>query len=76
MSFHLAKMSLHVVKPLPITKIGVDLVFVMEGVAKVRFYRIVRYEQRVRISSLGRCEVHHVHFSLWLSHLSANVARF
>ncbi len=33
-SFHLAKMGFHVVKPLPITKLGVDLVFVVEGVTK------------------------------------------
>ena len=33
-SLHLTKMSLHVVEPLPITKLRVDLFFVVEGVMK------------------------------------------
>ncbi len=31
-SLHLAKMSLHVIEPLPITKIGVDLILIKEVV--------------------------------------------
>ena len=33
-SFHFAKMSLHVVEPFPITKIGIDLVLVVESVTE------------------------------------------
>ncbi len=38
---HLAKMSLHIIKPLPITKIGVDLILVKEVVTKAEVICVI-----------------------------------